>query len=126
MSVVSGSLDEEDRPDVRKGYEIALVDNRLRLSLTDGFKLNFQFSLFDLSATEDELTRQLYGLAAGDILVASFVLDGGPKVASCVVNGRLYNSWPAGWRFLPREMGEVGGADVTVRTVTVTCSVVNI
>ena len=47
MSLVSGSLDEEDRPDVRKGYEIAVVDNRLRLSLTDGFKLNFQFSLFD-------------------------------------------------------------------------------
>ena len=119
MSLVSGSLDEEDRPDVRKGYEIAVVDNRLRLSLTDGFKLNFQFSLFDLSATEDEPARQLYGLAlGGDTLIASFVLDGGPKVASCVVNGRLYNSWPAGWSFLPREMGEVGGAAVTVRPGT--------
>ena len=41
-------------------------------------------------------------------------MDGGPKVASCVVNDKLYNAAPAGWKFFPREFGEIGGSNVRV------------
>ena len=33
-----------------------------------------------------------------------------PKVASCVINDKLYNAAPSGWRFFPREFGEIGGS----------------
>ena len=42
----------------------------------------------------------------------AFILDGGPKVASCVINEKLYNLAPSGWKFFSRDFGEIGG-DVT-------------
>ena len=53
-----------------------------------------------------------YGLV-GQARIA-FVLDGGPKVASCVLNHKLYNVAPSGWKFFNRDFGEVGGSNVTV------------
>ena len=44
----------------------------------------------------------------------SFIVDGGPKVASCVINDRLYNAFPSGWKFFPREFGEIGGSNINV------------
>ena len=44
----------------------------------------------------------------------AFILDGGPRIASCVINQRLYNAAPCGWRFLPKDFGEIGGSNVEV------------
>ena len=46
--------------------------------------------------------------------MVSFILDGGPKVASCVINDRLYNSAPSGWKFFTREFGEIGGSNINI------------
>ena len=29
-----------------------------------------------------------------------------------MINSKLYNAAPAGWTFLPREFGEIGGSNV--------------
>ena len=50
----------------------------------------------------------------------SFVLDGGPKVCSVVINQKLYNPAPSGWKFLPREFGEIGGNNVKICDKVVT------
>ena len=42
------------------------------------------------------------------------MLDGGPKICSSVVNKKLYNPAPSGWKFLPREFGEIGGSNLRV------------
>ena len=44
----------------------------------------------------------------------AFTLDGGPKVASCVLNKKLYNVAPCGWKFFSRDFGEIGGSNVSV------------
>ena len=35
-------------------------------------------------------------------------------MASCVIDDKLYNSAPSGWKFFPREFGEIGGSSVRV------------
>ena len=35
-------------------------------------------------------------------------------MASCVINDKLYNAAPSGWRFFAREFGEIGGSSVRV------------
>ena len=45
----------------------------------------------------------------------SFVVDGGPKVVSVIVDERLNDGGETeaqGWCFHPREMGEIGGGVV--------------
>ena len=44
----------------------------------------------------------------------AFILDGGPKVASCVLNDKFYNVAPSGWKFFSRDLGEIGGSNVRV------------
>ena len=43
----------------------------------------------------------------------AFILDGGPKLTSCVIN-RLYNVVPSRWKLLPRELEEIGGSIIQV------------
>ena len=44
---------------------------------------------------------------------------GGPKVASCVINDKLYNAVPSGWNFFPREFGEIGGNIIKINKTAV-------
>ena len=44
---------------------------------------------------------------------------GGPKVASCVVNNKLYNAAASGWNFFPREFGEIGGNNIEINNTAV-------
>merc|ERR1739848_891560 len=80
LSTVSGSLDEENAPDITKGYEIVLTkEGTLCLFITDGFKTTFSFQVDLLNtAIEDH-----YQVRQGKMSMVSFIVDGGPKVASC-------------------------------------------
>ena len=110
MSTVSGALDEEHAADINKGYEIAFTkDGKLYLFITDGFKTTFKFEIEFSTTAEDH-----YGVKSNKVSMVSFIVDGGPKVASCVINDRLYNAAPSGWKFFPRELGEIGGSNVDV------------
>ena len=106
MSTASGALDEEAAEDITKGYQIVKdKDDIITLHLTDGFSNSFNFPLAGL--------KENY-IAPSGLTMVAFIMDGGPKVASAVINHRLYNKAPCGWRFLPREFGEIGGSDVEV------------
>ena len=96
---------------VTKGYEIVFTKNeRLRLSITDGFKTSFDFEVDLQNIYED-----YYKIKADNKQsCVSFIVDGGPKVASCVINDRLYNAFPSGWKFFPREFGEIGGSNINI------------
>ena len=111
LSKVSGALDEENAPDITKGYEIIFTkEETLRLFITDGFKTTFSFEVDFLSKATDDY----YEIRSDKVSMVSFIVDGGPKVASCVINNRIYNAAPCGWKFFPREFGEIGGANVIV------------
>ena len=111
LSTVSGALDEEAAPDITKGYEVVFTkEDSLRLSITDGFKTSFDFEV-DFRNTKDDY----YKIKVDNkISTVSFVVDGGPKVVSCIINNHLYNAFPCGWKFLPREFGEIGGSNINV------------
>lgn len=112
MSQVSGSLDEEDAEDITKGFKI--VSEKLKsykLTITDGFKTDFEFVILDNDVEGLMSDFYLSGKKGG---MVAFILDGGPKVASCVINGKLYNACPSGWKFFPREFGEIGGSNIEI------------
>ena len=109
MSQVSGSLDEEDAEDITKGFKIISEKlNSYKLTITDGFKTDFEFVILDNEGLSD---FYLSGKKGG---ILAFILDGGPKVASCVINDKLYNAYPSGWKFFPREFGEIGGSNIEI------------
>ena len=113
MSQVSGSLDEEDAEDITKGFKI-ISENKLKsykLTITDGFKTDFEFVILDNDVEGLMSDFYLSGKRGG---MMAFILDGGPKVASCVINGKLYNACPSGWKFFPREFGEIGGNNIEI------------
>ena len=113
-STVSGALDEEAATDITKGFEIFLsADNVLELTITDGFTGHFRFPLFSLTSGDCAHLQSWYDTSSQPLMVA-FILDGGPRIASCVINDKLYNAAPQGWKFLPREFGEIGGSQVEV------------
>ena len=123
MSCVSGSLDEEDAQDITKGFTIEAVNNTIRLFVTDGFKIEFEFTILDVDQSEQNMIEEFYGIRRSletplndnsQVSMIAFILDGGPKVASCVINNKLYNVAPSGWKFLPREFGEIGGSNIQV------------
>ena len=123
MSCVSGSLDEEDAEDINKGFTIEVVDNTIRLFVTDGFKTEFDYKVLDVDQRDQTKIEEFYGIRRSlktsttnmsQATMLAFILDGGPKVASCVINNNLYNVAPSGWKFLPREFGEIGGNNVQV------------
>ena len=105
MSQVSGSLDEEDAEDITKGFKIISEKlNSYKLTITDGFKTDFEFVILDNDVEGLMSDFYLSGKRGG---MMAFILDGGPKVASCVINGKLYNACPSGWKFFPREFGKL-------------------
>ena len=64
---------------------------------------------------DNEELAQFYGFSAkSSPIMVAFILDGGPKVASCVINDKLYNAAPSGWKFFPREFGEIGGNNIEI------------
>ena len=105
-TVASGALDEPAAGDISKGFQISAdKDDILQLHLTDGFSSQFTFPLAGL--------KEWY--ADSSPTMVAFILDGGPRIASCVINQRLYNTAPCGWRFLPKDFGEIGGSNIEVK-----------
>ena len=96
-----------------KGYQITFTKrNILQLHMTDGFNTDgFRFDV-NLFPTKEAKDRYEIMKKGNQMSLVSFVIDGGPKVASCVINNHLYNASPCGWKFLPREFGAIGGSDM--------------
>ena len=111
MSCVSGSLDEKDVDDITKGFVVKVENHTIKLYISDGFKTQFEFKVMDCN-DEIQGIGEFYEIRG--ISIVSFVLDGGPKVASCVINQKIYNVAPAGWKFFPREFGEIGGSNLKI------------
>lgn len=108
-----------------KGYTISHRENKLVLEITDGFNLRFSYDVDLPSIWKTKANIEYYGFNSNEGSGAAsspkpsphlfcFTLDGGPKIASCVINERLYNAAPCGWKFIPRDMGEIGGANAEI------------
>jgi hypothetical protein len=82
-------------------------DGELELFVTDGFGIELRHSTRIAMAT---------GVWDGGEHLVGFVLDGGPKVVTAVVDERLDDggSEPQGWAFFPAGLGEVGGSELVV------------
>jgi hypothetical protein len=105
LSSVTAALGEEptDRR-ITKGYTIRFTpEGEVELMVTDGF-----------GRTLSHQTRIASRIWDGNEHVVAFVVDGGPKVVSVVVDERLDDGGdhPQGWAFFPSGLGEVGGSDV--------------
>lgn len=129
LSTVSAALDEPLKKNeahkgvneqathatITKGYDITFDQGSdlLRLHVTDGFKVHFDF---EVDCKQLLYQQEYYGISTGKsmTIMLAFILDGGPKVCSCVVQDKLYNAAPCGWKFLPRDMGEIGGSNVQI------------
>jgi hypothetical protein len=111
LSTVTAALGEEptDRR-VTKGYEIAVTaTGEVELFVTDGFGQTFRHIT----------TIGADGVNDGAIHVVAFVVDGGPKVVSVVVDEHLDDGGeqlPQGWAFVPSGLGEIGGSRVQLRS----------
>lgn len=108
LSNVTAALGEEPTSErIDKGYVLSLTAaGQIALRLSDGFGSGF-----------DHSTTTPGGLCDGVDHVVTFVVDGGPKVVSVVVDERLDDGGdlaPQGWAFVPRSLGEVGGSEVEV------------
>ena len=105
LSNVTAALGEEptDRR-ITKGYEIAVAaDGEVELFVTDGFDQTFRHAT----------TIGSDGVNDGSRHVVAFVVDGGPKVVSVVVDEHLDDGGehlPQGWAFVPPGLGEIGGS----------------
>ncbi len=108
MSDVTAALGEEPT-DARivKGYRIDVSsDGEVQLHVTDGFGVSL-----------DHRTHIAAGIWDGEDHVITFIVDGGPKVVSVVVDDRLDDGGdtaPQGWAFFDPDLGEVGGVEVTI------------
>lgn len=109
FSTVTAALGEEPTSaTVTKGYSVTVRDDgELELFVTDGFGTELRHS------TRIAVSSDVWD--GGEHLVG-FVLDGGPKVVSVVVDERLDDggSDPQGWAFFPAALGEVGGSELVV------------
>ncbi|MGB8859472.1 MAG: sialidase family protein [Ilumatobacteraceae bacterium] len=105
----TAALGEEPTDErITKGYEIAVNDaGEIELFVTDGFGATMRH------ATGTAASAALWD---GRDHVVSFIVDGGPKVVSVVVDERLDDGGegPQGWAFVPTDLGEVGGAELLV------------
>lgn len=113
LSNVTAALGEEPTHDrIDKGYVVALTAaGQVALRLTDGFGVGFEHA-----------TTRPGGLCDGEEHVVTFIVDGGPKIVSLVVDERLDDGGdiaPQGWSFVPAALGEVGGSEVDVRSALV-------
>jgi hypothetical protein len=110
LTTVTAALGEEptDRR-ITKGYEIAVTDaGEVELFVTDGFEQTFRHVT----------TIGADGVNDGVMHVVAFVVDGGPKVVSVVVDEHLDDGGeqaPQGWAFVPSGLGEIGGSRVQLR-----------
>ncbi len=106
FSEVTAALGEEPTSStITKGWSIAVADDgELELFVTDGFGVSLRHRTG--IAVES-------GVWDGRHHVVTFVLDGGPKVVSVVVDERLDDggAQPQGWAFFPKNLGEVGGSE---------------
>ena len=108
LTTVTAALGEQatDRT-ITKGYKISVTPaSEIELMLTDGFEIAFGF------ATHTGVNS---GIWDGRDHVVTFIVDGGPRVASVVVDERLDDGGETaaqGWAFHPRGLGEIGGSSV--------------
>ncbi|GBL38565.1 hypothetical protein EMGBD1_22520 [Anaerolineaceae bacterium] len=108
LTTVTAALGEQatDRM-ITKGYKISVTAaGEIELLLTDGFEIAFSF------ATHTGVSA---GIWDGRDHVVTFIVDGGPRVASVVVDERLDDGGETavqGWAFHPRGLGEIGGSSV--------------
>ena len=109
-STVTAALGEEptDRR-ITKGWEVSVCDDgELALRVSDGF---------GLECTHATTIAAVSGVWDGRAHLVAFVLDGGPKVVSVVVDERLDDGGavaPQGWARFDARLGEVGGAELLV------------
>ncbi len=108
MTTVTAALGEQATSrTITKGYKISVTAAaEIELMLTDGFEIVFNF------ATS---TAANAGIWDGRDHVVTFIIDGGPRVASVVVDERLDDGGDAaaqGWVFHPPGLGEIGGSSV--------------
>lgn len=109
-STVTAALGEEptDRR-ITKGWEVSVRDDgELALRVSDGFGIEcvHETTIAGASRAWD-----------GAVHLVAFVLDGGPKVVSVVVDERLDDGGavaPQGWARFDARLGEVGGAELVV------------
>ena len=106
LQEVTAALDEEATDEtITKGFQVAVAaDYVLSMTLTNGFGVSMVWQ----TTLAEPMT-----LWDGQRHTVSFIADGGPKVMSAVVDGLLCDggaSHPQGWTFIPRELGEIGGA----------------
>ena len=108
LTTVTAALGEQatDRT-ITKGYKISVTPaGEIELMLTDGFEIAFSF------ATHTGVNS---GIRDGSDHVVTLIVDGGPRVASVVVDERLDDGGETaaqGWAFHPRGLGEIGGSSV--------------
>ena len=108
LTTVTAALGEQatDRT-ITKGYKISVTPaGEIELMLTDGFEIAFSFATH---------TGVNCGIWDGRDHVVTFIVDGGPRVASVVVDERLDDGGETaaqGWAFHPRGLGEIGGSSV--------------
>lgn len=107
FSEVTAALGEEPTTStITKGWSITVdPDGELELFITDGFGTSLRHRTGIAVASD---------VWDGDDHVVTFVLDGGPKVVSVVVDERLDDGGasPQGWAFFPKDLGEVGGSEL--------------
>jgi len=113
LSDVTAALGEEPTSArIDKGYVVSLTSSgQVVLRVTDGFGTGFEHA-----------TTRAGGLCDGTEHVVTFIVDGGPKVVSVVVDERLDDGGdlaPQGWAFVPASLGEVGGSEVVVTSAFV-------
>jgi hypothetical protein len=109
FSNVTAALGEEptDRR-ITKGYAVSVTESgEIELFITDGFVTSFRH------ATRIGVAS---GIWDGRDHTVSFTLDGGPNVATIVVDERLDDGGdaPQGWAFHPAELGEIAGSDLVI------------
>merc|ERR1712136_230733 len=90
-----------------KHTETTVSHISVTIFVSDGFSNHISY---EVKVAEDENTRN------SDLSFLSFAFDGGPKIVTCVVDGRLHNEAPQGWQWFPRALGEIGGCNVRVHT----------
>ena len=110
MTTVSAALDEENSGEtITKGYQIRVAANlNLELFVSDGFGTDLLHQIGRHASA---------GLWDGAAHTVSFIVDGGPKVVSAVVDEYLDNGGeenPQGWSLHARGLGEIGGSTVTL------------
>ena len=108
FSTVTAALGEEPTTaTITKGYSVSVTDDgELELFVTDGFGVELR-----------HVTTCAAGVWDVEPHTIGFVVDGGPKVVSVIVDELLDDGGdtaPQGWAFFPPALGEVGGSELDI------------